>query len=150
MIGASPTVDAAAQEERPAGLLPVLAAAAYDGVITLAILFLGTALALLATGGEAIPPGTAIYNVYLLALSFPYFGWCWVRGGNTLGMRAWGLRIRRADGRDVTWSHAVARYFAALLSWSALGLGFLWMAFDRERCSWHDRISGTRLVRIKR
>lgn len=132
---------------RPAGLALVFAAMVYDGLLTLAILFLATALALVATGGEAIPPGTVIYNVYLVLAAFPYFAWCWVRGGRTLGMRAWKLRLRRSDGGLPGLRHAALRYAAALVSLAALGLGFLWMLVDPQRLSWHDRLSGTRVLR---
>ncbi len=134
---------------RPAGLLLVLAACAYDGLITVAILFAATALALVATGGEAIPPGTAVYEAWLLAAAFPYFGFCWVRG-QTLGMRAWRLRIQGPDGAPPRWPRAGLRYLGALLSWALLGAGFLWMLADPERKSLHDRISGTRIVRDRR
>jgi uncharacterized RDD family membrane protein YckC len=29
-----------------------------------------------------------------------------------------------------------------------LGLGFLWVLYDRDKLAWHDRLSGTRLVRL--
>ena len=136
-----------APAERPAGLARILAAGAYDGLLTLAILFLATALALITTGGEAIAPATPLYDLYLVVAGFPYFAWCWVRGGRTLGMRAWHLRLVRADGGAPTARHAVLRYTGALVSWAALGLGFAWILVDTERRSWHDRISGTRVVR---
>jgi uncharacterized RDD family membrane protein YckC len=39
---------------------------------------------------------------------------------------------------------------AALLSISCGGLGYLWALVDKERLTWHDRISGTRVVLISR
>jgi uncharacterized RDD family membrane protein YckC len=131
---------------RPAGLALVLAAAVYDGLLTVAILFVATALALPFTAGEAIPPSTPLYQAYLLVAGFPYFGWCWSRGGQTLGMRAWRLRLQREDGASPSLSNAVLRYLGALLSWLALGIGFLWLLAPGRR-SWHDRLSGTRVLR---
>ncbi len=113
-----------------------------------AVLFAGTALVLPFTGGRAVAPGSGWYQAYLVALSFLYFGWFWTHGGQTVGMRAWRLRLRvRGDGADpVLWRQALARFLAAGLSWAALGLGFAWALWDRERLTWHDRVSGTVLV----
>jgi uncharacterized RDD family membrane protein YckC len=61
-------------------------------------------------------------------------------------MRAWKLRIVGADGRPPGWGRSLLRFAAGLVSWAALGLGFLWVLVDRERLAWHDRLSGTRLV----
>jgi uncharacterized RDD family membrane protein YckC len=62
-------------------------------------------------------------------------------------MRAWRLRIQRRGGGTPRWGEALLRYAGALLSWAALGLGFLWIGIDRKRMSWHDRLSATRIVR---
>ena len=56
------------------------------------------------TGGEAITTsrrraiGAYLYRGWLLAVAFGYFGFCWVRGGQTLGSRAWRIRLQSADG----------------------------------------------------
>ena len=65
-------------------------------------------------------------------------------------MRAWRLRLVAIGGRRVTWRHAIVRYLAALLSWAAAGLGFAWSLIDEEKRSWHDLLSGTRLVLMPR
>jgi uncharacterized RDD family membrane protein YckC len=85
-------------------------------------------------------------QLYLLLIAFAFFGWFWVHGGQTLGMRAWRLRLVSADGGPVSWKQAAIRFAAALLSWSCLGLGFFWALIDREKRAWHDRLSGTRLI----
>ena len=128
------------------GLGRRLAAIAYDSFLLLAVLFLATALLLPFTHGEAIESGNVLYPAYLVAVSFAYFGWFWTHGGQTLGMRTWQLRLECIDGDSPSWFRALARFSAACLSWLALGAGFLWMLVDRERLTWHDRLSRTRLV----
>lgn len=130
---------------RPVGILRRFAAIAYDMFLLFALLFVATALILPLTGGEAIAPGTAVYLLYLFGVSYLYFAWCWTHGGQTLGMRAWHIRIRAVHGGPVPWRLATARFLAALLSWGACGAGFLWAAFDTEHRSWHDRLSHTAL-----
>ncbi len=87
------------------------------------------------------------FQLYLLAIIFVFFGWFWTHGGQTLGMRAWRLRlIDAASGEDIGRRRAGVRFAGAIVSAAALGMGYAWVIVDRERCSWHDRWSGSRLI----
>lgn len=72
----------------------------------------------------------------------------WQRGGQTLGMRAWRLRVVSRDGGQPSASALWKRYAVGLLSLLAAGAGFWWAWIDRDRLTWHDRAAGTRLVRL--
>ncbi|MFZ2752839.1 MAG: RDD family protein [Lysobacteraceae bacterium] len=72
----------------------------------------------------------------------------WARGGQTLGMRPWRLRVIAAGGTPATRRQLIKRYVVGTLSLLMGGLGFWWAWFDRERLTWHDRVSGTRVVRV--
>lgn len=72
----------------------------------------------------------------------------WARGGQTLGMRPWRLRVTGADGTAPTRAQLIRRYLVGNLSLLLGGLGFWWAWFDRDRLAWHDRASGTRVVRV--
>lgn len=74
----------------------------------------------------------------------------WRRGGQTLGMRPWRLHLRGADGQVPGSAALWRRYAMGTLSLLAGGLGFWWAWVDRDRLTWHDRYSGTRLVREPR
>jgi uncharacterized RDD family membrane protein YckC len=86
-----------------------------------------------------------MFRVYLVAVTVIFYAAFWTRG-ETLGLRAWKLRLVGPDGRPPGWGRALLRCAAAVLSWLPLGLGFFWVLFDRDRRAWHDRLSGTRLV----
>jgi uncharacterized RDD family membrane protein YckC len=75
-----------------------------------------------------------------------FFTWFWVHGGQTLGMKAWRLRLVGPGGAAVGWRTALIRFAAGVLSALPAGLGLWWAALDRERRAWHDRLSGTRLL----
>lgn len=132
----------------PAGLLRRLAAIVYDALAVFAVLYFATAPLLLLTGGEAVPSAHPGYRLYLALVAFLYFAWCWTHGGQTLGMRAWRLRATTASGAPIGWKLASARFALAGVSWLCLGLGFLWALADRERLTWHDRATGTRIVHL--
>lgn len=72
----------------------------------------------------------------------------WRRGGQTLGMRPWRLRVSSIDGAAPAWSRLWIRYAIGTLSLLAAGLGFWWAWLDRGRLTWHDRLSGTRMMRL--
>ena len=74
----------------------------------------------------------------------------WRRGGQTLGMRPWRLRVVGADGGRPAPRALVKRYAVGTLSLLLAGAGFWWAWFDRDRLAWHDRASGTRLLRMPR
>ncbi|KAF1708885.1 hypothetical protein CSC70_12350 [Pseudoxanthomonas kalamensis DSM 18571] len=72
----------------------------------------------------------------------------WRRGGQTLGMRPWRLAVRSVDGGTASLKSLWLRYAVATLSLLLAGIGFWWAWLDRDRLTWHDRFSGTRLIRV--
>ena len=134
-----------------AGLLRRLGALFYDSLLLAALLMVVTAALLPLTGGEAIdaaknPLLEWVYRGLLLVTVALYYGIPWTRRGQTLGMVAWRLRLERADGSLPRWPDVPKRLAAATLSLLPAGLGWWWMLVDPERRTWHDRLSGTRIV----
>jgi len=132
------------------GLFRRLAAICYDGLLLLALIMVATSLVIMPLGMEAGDTSVGrnpFFQFVIFGLIPPlFFSWFWIKGGQTLGMRAWRLQIARNDGKPLTWHDALLRYFSALLSWAIAGLGFLWILIDRDKLAWHDRLSNTRLV----
>lgn len=126
-------------------LLRRLGAMFYDGLLLVALWFVATAVWLPFTGGESVPyPG--LLRVWILVVSFVFFGWFWTHGGQTLGLRAWKLKVVRADGKPLTWRDALNRFVLAIPSVGLAGLGLWWSLFDDKNRSLHDRWSGTDIV----
>lgn len=100
----------------PATLWRRLAAAIYDGLLVLAICMSITVLAAPALAFVGGSHDRAVLQALMVLGNWFYFTRSWTRGGQTLGMRAWHLRLRRADS-DVTPSLtlASARFFLMLL-----------------------------------
>ncbi len=133
----------------PPGLPRRLAAMGYDALLIAALwMVAGLPFVLLADRQEFLPTAAtrALLQGYLLLICWLFNAWFWVHGGQTLGMRAWRLRLTRADGGPITWRIAGLRCAAALLALAPLGLGYWWVLFDKDKRAWHDRLSGTRLM----
>ena len=128
------------------GFFRRLAAQIYDLFLLIALLFIATALLLPFTAGEAVSTQqTLIYRTYLAVISFFFYGWFWTHGGQTLGMRAWKIKVLTLHQKPINWTQALLRFITAIVSWGLFGLGFLWVFFDKNRRSWHDHLSKTSL-----
>lgn len=134
------------------GLVRRLGAIAYDALLVFAFLVMLAILATAFLGGENVYAGGPLfvrgYNALRFLIIFVFFVGYWGTKGRTLGMQSWGLQIVTNDGRIPGLGQAALRFFAAILSWIPLGLGFLWQLWDKDGLTWHDRLSGTRTVHI--
>lgn len=136
---------------RPAHLGWRLFALVYDFFPMLALWFLVAGGCLLLRGGEPVVPGSLAAWAELAALwavTGVYAVLSWHRGGQTLGMRPWRLKVLRHDGRRAGFGALALRYAVATVALAAGGLGLLWCLFERERRGWHDLASGTVMVRL--
>lgn len=125
-----------------------LAAFCYDLLLLAALVFCFTLAVLALRLGAPVPPGTWWFPAALLVIAAVFFCGFWVHGGQTVGMRAWRIRVVREDGRPIEWPRAVARFGAALLVALPAGLGLWWSVFDARKRGWHDRWTHTRVVRL--
>jgi uncharacterized RDD family membrane protein YckC len=115
----------------------------YEAVLLFAVAFFAAWLFYFASGARDATSGWLRYalQLFIAAIFAAYFLWCWLRGGQTLAMKAWGIRLV-----DVTPQRAVLRFVLALL---LLPASIAWALFDRDRQFLHDRLSGTRLINAK-
>jgi uncharacterized RDD family membrane protein YckC len=96
---------------------------------------------------EAMGSFYPTFGLFQLA-SIAYFVGFWTWRGQTPGMMLLGLRVARdVDGTPPGFGRSVLRYLGYLVSWFALFIGFIWVAFDSRKQGWHDKIAGTVVVR---
>lgn len=117
----------------------------YDSLLVLAVLFMATMPLLYFTEGEAIHPHNYFYSAYLITVIYVFYAWFWTHGGQTLGMRAWKIRVEQANGRNITWLQSLIRFSIAMAS---LGIALVWCIFDRQHQPLYDKIAKTRMVRV--
>ncbi len=139
------------QAKKPS-ILRRLGAFFYDLLLLLAILMIANALIVipyeLINGHplyEHVLPLT-LMRLYLLAVTGAFYVYFWTHGGQTLGMRAWRLKVISQDGGPVSFNAAVKRFVWSILSLLPLGLGLWWSLFNRDRLAWHDSKSNTRVI----
>ncbi len=137
------------------GLWRRLAAIVYDSILVMAlvaaaftVVYLPLAIGLDMKNLEDYPLIQSLMTVWMGIVAIGFHLWFWTHGGQTLGMRAWRLKLYTKDGRRPTLSQAITRYLAAILSAAAFGMGFLWILIDTKKRAWHDLASSTRLVLV--
>ncbi|AHC75286.1 RDD family protein [Pseudomonas aeruginosa] len=145
----------------PAGLIRRLAAMFYDFLLCVALMMVVTLvyqqgilrliygsdhLRELADRGALI--GDPLLSTLLVFTLFGFFAKFWTHNGQTLGMQVWGLRVQNRDGSAISLLQALLRFMIAIASWLCLGLGFLWMLWDKDKRTWHDRYSESQVVRL--
>lgn len=166
------------QTATPAPLSKRLLAIFYDSFLLIAVLFLAMAVMLLFSGGHQFEAGNPFLTLYLLLVSYVFFGWFWTHGGQTLGMRAWKLRIQQADGETISWRQVTIRFVSGLPAWIVffigialsagiplhryhwleylsnlskeliLIVGMVWLVIDQWPNGWRDKLSNTQIIKL--
>lgn len=144
----------------PAGMMRRFGALFYDALIILAIEMMaaGVVIALLhafmAMGifdhaGYADvsdfltnhPIWSPAYTFYLVVVWVYFFVFFWTRAGQTLGMRAWKMRVQNTNGTSISVTQALIR-----LGTSGFGLANLTVPFDHKKRAFHDIWAKTEVV----
>ena len=151
------------------GLARRLAAFVYEGVLMFALIMVAGLLFSSVSQQRHALEGRHGLQAFLFVVMAIYFGWFWSRGGQTVAMKAWRIRLVTANGEPVPQRSALLRYLLAWL-WFAPSLataqlagisggasltlmalagvlayaGLIYLRPDRQ--FWHDAVCGTRLV----
>ena len=155
--------------QRAPGLARRLAAFVYEGILLFGVLMVAGYLYSSLTQQRHALQGKAGLQAFLFVVLAIYFTWLWSHGGQTVAMKAWHLRLVRADGQPVSQARALLRYLASWLwfvpAWATAHFAGLhgggamaglmlagvgaYAALTRlrpDRQFWHDAVCGTRLV----
>lgn len=131
--------------------LPVrLAAMVYELLLATAVVFVASFLVLPFVGEMKQPWQRHLFQAWILLVLFGYFSAFWLRSGQTLAMKTWRIRLVGRAGGAISLRQAAGRFILALLGLLLGGVGFFWALVDRDRQFLHDRLMGTRLVRVER
>lgn len=121
-----------------------VAAILYDGTILFAIMAASTGILMKFIDTESIK-GLAYQGLLFLEIFF-YFILFWKIRGQTPGMRVWKVKTINSEGKLLTTTQCLIRFFSAIISFALLGGGFLWALFSTNRSTLHDHLSKSRLI----
>jgi len=168
-------VSSSAAHAQPAPPWRCLLASLYDALILLALCFLAMAVITPIFDSQSSIQHI-LAGIYLLMVISAFYLWFWTHGGQTLGMRAWRLRLQGKDDQPVKLTQGILRIITALPSWLGLGifallasirnsselpvlfqqlqpyapwlclLCLVWILFDNRSASWRNRFSHTHVT----
>jgi uncharacterized RDD family membrane protein YckC len=151
------------------GLLRRLACFVYEGVLLFGVVMAAGLVYGIVTQQRHALVGALGLRIFLFLVLGAYFVWFWSRGGQTLAMQTWRIRLVTRRGEPVSRRRALCRYLLAwlwfvpaLAALELTGLRGAWPAFAAivtgvlayaalawlhpDRQYWHDAVCGTRLV----
>lgn len=166
-------------------LLRYFGAMLYDSLLLLAVMFAASVIYLvplyISSGVDNLNQQTQhqlllsgpVYKSYVFFVWFIFLSWFWMRGGQTLGLTAWKLKIIELNQQPITLWHALLRFLSALFPWVVaffivfltgkifpeigsakyllLILGFagiFWSLIDKDGLMFHDKFSTTKIISI--
>jgi len=118
----------------------------YEILLLLAVLFFSAYIFLALTQNAQSVAIKIVFQIYLVLIIAIYFLWFWCKGGQTLAMKTWRLRLVSAHGASVTLTQCGLRFVAAFIGIGLGGVSILWALIDRDRQFLHDRIAGTKII----
>jgi len=95
---------------------------------------------------QASGPLEALVVACVLIFSIIYYVGFWTSDGQSLGKMLMGLKVVGTDGSRLSTGKALLRYLGYIINAFLLSIGFMWVAFDKMRQGWHDRIAGTLVI----
>ncbi|MGX5915581.1 RDD family protein [Aliidiomarina sp. Khilg15.8] len=126
-------------------LLAIIAMLMLAALVALGFVALLIKLGAIVLGPDQDPAsvmeGNPLYMLYLVAVVFWFYGGFWVRGGQTIGMRSWRIKVQNTDGSCIGWKQAFIRFITA-----ALGLGNIGVLFSKENLAWQDRAAKCEVI----
>ena len=146
-------IDRDKKEITVVGFGPRLLAAMIDSVM---VGFLGFVLAFVIgviamivdvfSAEQTSGPLEALIVACVLIFSIVYYVGFWTADGQSLGMLLMGLKVVSTDGSRLSTGKALLRYLGYIINAILLSIGFMWVAFDKMRQGWHDKLAGTLVI----
>ena len=126
-----------------------LASMLYESILLFAVAFLATWVFQFAAGTLAIDGWRRhLLQLFMLAVFAVYFLWCWLRGGQTLAMKTWRIRVVAKHGHGKIAPGAALLRFVFALFLVPTTIGIFWAMVDRDRQFLHDRLAGSLLLPV--
>lgn len=116
---------------------------AVQGLISLDILKLGNAIDV----SDLIENNIILESIrgtLLISVNCAFFVYFWTKGGQTIGMRSWRLKVQNLDGSKISIKQGIIRAFCSLL-----GLGNLLVVIDfKNKRALQDYAANTEMVTL--
>lgn len=95
-----------------------------------------------------LPTGDQLGNAISFGVGILYNWYFWTqKDGQTPGKSAMKIKVVKADGSPINNFDALVRYLGYTISSFIFCLGYLWMLWDEDKQTWHDKMASTYVVK---
>ena len=130
-------------------LIKYLAAIIYDLFLLFGLLLFITVMISFANNGNPPESNNILYRLALLSVIIFFYHYSWNKSGQTLGMKAWNVKLISQDNKAVSLKQSSARIILGIANICTLGLGFFWKYTNKSRLTLMDLFSKTQLINLK-
>jgi uncharacterized RDD family membrane protein YckC len=116
----------------------------YDLLLVASLLVLASLLVVMVNGGESTDPNHPAKIAFFIGVVFVYFGYSWVNGGQTVGMKAWKIKLISEVSRRISWTQALVRFAFAMPL-----VGLIWSMFNAKHQGFHDTAANTVMIDLR-
>ncbi len=135
---------------QPAGFLKRILAIIYDSLLIAAIVLVLSLLLVFINGGYPESGSfLSFIQFFILVVTGPiFYSYFWiVNKGQTTGMQAWKIKLVTMDETELNIKKTMLRCLISTISFAFIGLGYLWILYDKENLSWSDILTKTKVIK---
>jgi len=123
----------------------------YDIFPILGVFLLTSLAILLIRNGIELERFTPWFMILLFSELAFYYIYSWKKGGQTIGMKAWKIKIvpNQKNQMSLSWNQALTRFLTGMLSTVLIGGGLFWKLFNKTNQSWMDLASDSQTVTVE-
>jgi uncharacterized RDD family membrane protein YckC len=122
----------------------------YDIFPLLGLFIITSLIVAIIRKGNIVAQHTLWFDVLIFSEMTLYYVYSWKIGGQTLGMRAWKIKIVPSDEQaNLTWLQALIRFIVGIVSTLLLGLGLFWKLASKNNQSWMDFASRSKTINVE-
>jgi uncharacterized RDD family membrane protein YckC len=81
-------------------------------------------------------------------LDYNYYTLFWYYGGQTPGKKLLKTKVIKIDGTPLSYKDAFIRYWTWMFGVACLGIGYFWIAWEKNKQGWNDLVAKTFVIRI--
>ncbi|HIG88364.1 RDD family protein [Candidatus Thioglobus sp.] len=119
-----------------------LGAVFYDAFLVFSLVFFVMGVIIIALFKNQAQISELLFYTVTLPVTYFYFSLSWVKGRQTLGMKAWKFQVTQASGENITQKQALIRFIFAII-----GIVSLSQWFNKDNLALHDWLSKTILIK---
>jgi len=120
----------------------------YDLFLLFGLLLFITVIISFLNNGNPPSADNIIYKLFLLTSIIFFYHYSWRKSGQTLGMKAWKVKLVTLNNKPITLGQSILRMTLGLANIVTIGLGYFWKYTNKSKLTLMDVLSKTKLITL--